>query len=136
MHDLRKLYWAFWLLPITWAGCSEADSSKVSSAPTPKPAVAATTKHPKVAEEPAKTSEVDANLAKLSPEDRKLAEAQKVCVESDEPLGAMGVPIRILVKDQPVFLCCDHCKGAALKDPDKTLAKLERIKSEATKPQK
>jgi hypothetical protein len=41
----------------------------------------------------------------------------------------MDVPVKITVKDQPVFLCCDHCKAAALADPDKTLAKVKELKA-------
>jgi hypothetical protein len=36
------------------------------------------------------SEEVLANFAELSPEDRSLAEHQKVCPVSDEPLGSMG----------------------------------------------
>jgi hypothetical protein len=76
--------------------------------------------------------EIKANLAKLSPEDRKLAEAQKYCaVENDDRLGEMGVPIKIMLKDQPVFLCCKGCKKEAEKDPDKTLAKVKELKAKA-----
>jgi len=68
-------------------------------------------------------SDTASNLAKLSPEDRKLAEAQKVCPITGEPLGSkdMGVPVKIMLKDQPVFLCCKSCEKKALADPDKTL---------------
>src|SRR5438105_2693824 len=53
-------------------------------------------------------AEVKANLAKLSPEDRKLAEKQRYCaVEGDESrLGAMGPPVKVMVKGKPVFICC------------------------------
>src|SRR5579862_6746350 len=51
------------------------------------------------------------NLVRLDPADRKLAEAQKFCaVENENRLGSMGVPIKLLVKDQPVFLCCKGCQ--------------------------
>jgi hypothetical protein len=74
-------------------------------------------------------AEVRANLAKLSPEDRKLAEAQKFCVvEEENRLGSMGMPVKVLVKDQPVFLCCKGCTKKALADPDKTLAMVKRLK--------
>jgi uncharacterized protein (TIGR03000 family) len=79
--------------------------------------------------------EIAANLAELSPEDRKLAEAQKMCPEEEEPLGAMGVPIKILLKGQPVFLCCKGCIAQARKDPDKTLAKVKTYKEKAGKSQ-
>lgn len=74
-------------------------------------------------------SAIAANLAKLSPEDRKLAEAQKLCVEEDNPLGAMGVPVKIMLKGQPVFVCCKGCVEKAQEDPDKTLAKVKELKA-------
>jgi hypothetical protein len=71
---------------------------------------------------------IKAALAKLSPEDRALAEAQKLCPETDELLGSMGTPLKVMVKDQVVFLCCKSCEKPALKDPDKTLAKVKELK--------
>lgn len=72
---------------------------------------------------------IAANLAKLSSEDRKLAEAQKSCpIHPDDPLGAMGVPVKIVLKGQPVFLCCKECVDKAQADPDKTLAKVKELK--------
>jgi hypothetical protein len=83
-----------------------------------------------VADEEARVeSRVRQALAELSPEDRKLAEAQKFCaVQDHNRLGIMGKPVKVTVKDQTVFLCCDHCTKAALKDPDKTLAKVQKLK--------
>ena len=43
-------------------------------------------------------------------------------------LGAMGPPVKLMIKDQPVFLCCKHCKKKAEADPDATLAKAEELK--------
>lgn len=84
-----------------------------------------------------KDADIKANLAKLSPEDRKLAEEQKFCVvESDTRLGAVGVPLKIMVKDQPVFLCCKNCLKEAQAEPDKTLAKVKELKAKAAKPDK
>jgi hypothetical protein len=77
--------------------------------------------------------ELEANLAKLSPEDRKLAEAQRLCPVSDQPLGgSMGVPVKLTMSDQVVFICCDHCKKEAEKDADKTLAKVKALKEKTT----
>jgi hypothetical protein len=68
-------------------------------------------------------------LAKLSAEDRPLAEAQKFCaVENKNRLGEMGEPYKVMIEGQPVFLCCDGCKDEALKDPKATLAKVEELK--------
>ena len=77
-------------------------------------------------------AKIKANLAKLSdPEDRKLAEAQKYCPISDEPLGTpeMGVPIKVMVDGQPVFLCCKSCERKAKADPAKTLARVKELKA-------
>jgi hypothetical protein len=73
--------------------------------------------------------DVAANLGKLSPEDRTIAEAQKLCPVTDEPLGSMGVPIKLDFKDQPVFICCKSCEKTAKKDPDKTLQKVADLKA-------
>ncbi len=71
---------------------------------------------------------IAANLAKLKPEDRKLAEAQKFCaIQTKNRLGAMGTPIKITVKDQPVFLCCNGCVSKAQANPDKTLASVAAL---------
>ena len=51
---------------------------------------------------------VDA-LAKLSPEDRALAEAQKTCPVTGELLGSMGVPIKVTVEGRDAFVCCKGC---------------------------
>jgi hypothetical protein len=77
-------------------------------------------------------AEVAAALAELPPEDRRLAEEQKYCaVTPDSRLGEMGAPIKIVVKGQPVFLCCKGCKRKALADPDATLAKVAELKARA-----
>jgi hypothetical protein len=79
-------------------------------------------------------ADVTTNLAKLSSEDRKLAEEQKVCPISGEALGDMGVPIKLTVNDQPVFLCCKGCEKDALGSPDKTLAKVNEFKTKNAPP--
>jgi hypothetical protein len=72
---------------------------------------------------------IASNLGRLAPEDRTLAEAQRFCaVETQNRLGAMGTPVKVMVKDQPVFLCCKGCKETALEEPEKTLAKVQQLK--------
>ncbi len=74
------------------------------------------------------------NLAKLSPEDRKLAEEQKYCaIENESRLGVMGVPFKVVLNDQPVFLCCKGCRKSAEKNPEKTLAKVQELKEKTAK---
>jgi hypothetical protein len=77
-------------------------------------------------------AKIKANLAKLSPEDRQAAEEQKYCaVEEDNRLGSMGAPIKVMIKDKPVFLCCKGCVKNAKSHPDETLAKVEELKEMA-----
>ncbi|MBX9789475.1 MAG: hypothetical protein K2Y37_11215 [Pirellulales bacterium] len=79
---------------------------------------------------------IKAELAKLSPEDMKLVELQdKKCIVSDEPLGAMGAPVKILdVNGKDVFICCSRCEEALRKEPDKYLAKLKQEPAAETTP--
>jgi hypothetical protein len=114
------------LLPVSLlflAGCS--------TAPTPPPE-GPDTGHAaadKPADPPDDEAEVKAALAQLPPEDLRLAEAQQFCaVEDENRLGSMGVPVKVMAKDQPVFLCCKGCRKKALADPDKTLTKVRELK--------
>src|SRR5262245_34044066 len=69
-------------------------------------------------------------LAKLSPEDRKLAEEQKFCPESGHLLGSMDVPIKVDLKTgKTVFVCCSGCVDDAKKDPEGTLKKIADLKA-------
>jgi uncharacterized protein (TIGR03000 family) len=77
-----------------------------------------------------KPSAITAALAELPPEDRKLAEQQRFCaVLPDNPLGAMGKPPKVILKGNPVFVCCEDCAALARKEPDRTLAKLKELKA-------
>ena len=72
---------------------------------------------------------VTANLAKLSPEDRKLAEDQRFCgVQNGIRLGSMGVPVKAMANGKPVFLCCSSCEDAVRKNPGEVLANVEKLK--------
>lgn len=73
---------------------------------------------------------ITATLAKLNPADRKLAVQQQFCaVMNTEWLGSMGVPVKLEIKGEPVFVCCSGCKAKALKKPDETLAKVAALKA-------
>jgi hypothetical protein len=78
-----------------------------------------------------KAAKVKAMLAKLSPEDRQLAEEQGFCPESERPLGTMGVPVKITVNAQPVFVCCQSCEDDAKAHADQTLTKVADLKAKA-----
>lgn len=63
-------------------------------------------------------------LGKLSPEDREAARTQSTCPVTGKELGSMGVPVKIDVEGQTVFLCCAGCTSIARKDPQAILKKL------------
>lgn len=63
-------------------------------------------------------------IAKLSPSDQKLARQQEICPVATMELGSMGVPIKVDVKGQPVFICCEACRKSLLETPEKYLSKL------------
>lgn len=96
--------------------------------PAPAPVVPSTAPVAASADE----AKFSAAIAKLPEEDRAAATAQKFCaVIDDSRLGSMGMPHKIMVEGQPVFLCCAGCEEEALKVPQATLAKVEKLKAAA-----
>lgn len=72
-----------------------------------------------------------AQIEKLSPQDRELAIQQVNCPVTGEPLGSMGVPVKIVVDGQPVFLCCVGCETEAKEHPDDTVSKVVELRSKS-----
>jgi Cu(I)/Ag(I) efflux system membrane fusion protein len=71
-------------------------------------------------------------LDKLSGADRQLAQEQKTCpVMKNQLLGSMGVPVKLMIQGQPVFLCCKNCERGALANPARTLKEVARLKAQA-----
>jgi Cu(I)/Ag(I) efflux system membrane fusion protein len=88
----------------------------------------ATTARPSMTRDDEET--VQAALAKLNPEDQRLAKAQGYCpILQANRLGLMGTPIKITLQGQPVFLCCPACEEKAREHPDQTLARVEKLKT-------
>jgi len=76
-------------------------------------------------------ADIEAAMAELALEDRKEAESQKFCaVMTANRLGSMGVPLKIDVKGQSVFVCCAGCRTKATKNADETLATVAKLKAE------
>ncbi len=69
-------------------------------------------------------AEMIATLSKLSPEDRSLAETQRICPVTTMPLGSMGAPPRVDVNGKTVLICCEGCRERLLDEPEKYLANL------------
>lgn len=49
---------------------------------------------------------------------------QKLCPVTDEPLGSMGAPLRVVIDGKPIYLCCKACEPELRRNPAKYLAKL------------
>jgi len=67
------------------------------------------------------SKKIDEALGQLSATDRVLAERQRVCPVAGMRLGSMGVPIRVEVGDQSVFICCEGCRDRLLGEPGRYL---------------
>ena len=65
------------------------------------------------------------NIEQLPEADRQLAIAQAICPVTGAALGSMGVPVKITLRGQPVFLCCKECIGKAKRNPDEMLKKVD-----------
>ncbi len=66
----------------------------------------------------------------LAPADRALAESQRFCpVETENRLGSMGPPVKIMIDGQPVFLCCEGCEESAMENKHATLEKIRQLRS-------
>lgn len=80
-------------------------------------------------------AKIDLALAKLNPEDRKLATSQTFCpILPSSRLGSMGVPVKVLVNNQPVFVCCNGCSKSATTNADATLKKVAELRAKGSKP--
>jgi hypothetical protein len=62
----------------------------------------------------------------LSEEDRLIAERQKVCPVTGEPLDAMGGPVKVVVDGRAVFVCCKACEKPLRAKPAEYLSKLPK----------
>ena len=70
------------------------------------------------------------NLAKLSDEDRLLAEKQEICVVGGEALGSMGAPQKLDVDGTAIFICCRACEREILTNKEKYIALVKGTESE------
>jgi hypothetical protein len=42
----------------------------------------------------------------------------------------MGMPVKLVLKGEPVFVCCPACAREAEKAPDKALARAQQLRSQ------
>ncbi|HVS36146.1 MAG TPA: efflux RND transporter periplasmic adaptor subunit [Gemmataceae bacterium] len=73
---------------------------------------------------------VTQSLNRLSAEDRRLAQSQRLCPITGKRLGSMGVPVKVVLKGRTVFLCCSGCPSQARDDEQGTLDKIDRRKED------
>jgi hypothetical protein len=98
-------------------------------APMPSPDRLSTPVHERSPDTAAEQADLDAALSQLAAEDERLARSQRICPVTQLRLGSMGKPVKALVKDRIVFLCCAGCRHALLNDPDKYLLQLSSSES-------
>lgn len=119
-------------------GCSASkeQSRSASVPPASKPAAAAPSapatspgSKPTAADAKPSARADPEGLKELSPEDRVLAEQQALCPVSKEPLGSMGKPVKVVVGNRTVFLCCAGCAEDFRKEPDTYIAQLTGSKA-------
>jgi hypothetical protein len=109
--------------------CSMPLSKRKKGEQTDGPRPSSSSVRPKLS--PEDEAEIRASLTKLPPEDKKAAEAQRLCPVQGEPLGSMGTPVKVTLNGTPVFLCCKGCVAEAQKDPDKTLKAVAESKAKS-----
>ena len=104
--------WSLWMVAvaISVSGCGEAPTTPKTPVTTPSATASAG------GEKATKTFTV---------EEQAQIDKQKTCPVGGESLGGMGTPYKMMVGDRAVYLCCEHCKDAVLKDPEKYLAILD-----------
>jgi Cu(I)/Ag(I) efflux system membrane fusion protein len=115
------------------SGAPAAPTARPGGQGTPREAEPApATPKPKVALAKPTAEDLE-NVAQLPDGERQLALAQKLCPVTEKPLGSMGVPMKILLRGQPVILCCKGCVGKAKRNPEETLQRVSELKR-ATSP--
>lgn len=62
-------------------------------------------------------------LAAITELDRPAIAKQRTCLVTDEALGSMGTPIKVLIGGQPIYLCCKGCVSKVRKNPEFYLKK-------------
>lgn len=116
---------------VSLAGCGSEPAKPVETANPPaavapaevvaKPAAPA----PPAAKPVALNAEEKSEIAKLTLKvDQDAALAQAKCPVSGEPLGSMGVPIKLTSEGKSLFVCCKGCTKDFEKDPKAVFAKL------------
>jgi len=68
-------------------------------------------------------------VAALTQADRLATDRQRVCPVTEAPLGSMGTPLKVLLNDQPLFLCCRTCVAKVEQDPQAYLPRTSSLRT-------
>lgn len=66
-------------------------------------------------------------IAALGEGDRAGVARQQVCPVTGAQLGSMGDPVKVLVGNQPLYLCCQGCVGKVQRDPEVYVKKAGQV---------
>ena len=77
--------------------------------------------------------EIEKALSELSEADRSLAERQVICPVTEVKLGSagMGVPIRVVLPQRDVMICCEGCRQKLVANPEPFIALLDQYQNDA-----
>ena len=75
---------------------------------------------------PVRNAAKKAELSRLSPEDQKIVDQQKICPVTELSLDSMGGPVPVMIGDRKVFICCAGCEGRLREEPQRYLAKIPK----------
>jgi hypothetical protein len=60
--------------------------------------------------------------------DRAGIAQQKTCPITGAMLGSMGTPVKVMIGDQPSYLCCQGCVAKVKNDPEAYLVKVSQVR--------
>jgi hypothetical protein len=116
--DLRKVPTSGVKIAFEITGLPDADEPSASFTVPFAPAVAPPAA---VAPRVVRAAPATITFAKATQADQAAIKAQRVCKVSGEPLGSMGMPIKVTRGNTSVFLCCQGCVKSVQANPDRFL---------------
>jgi hypothetical protein len=75
---------------------------------------------------PAGQTEIRPGVFQVTPADAPFIAAQRRCPVMDEPLDAMGGPLKVHADGHAIYICCAGCAKRIAADPHKYLKILEQ----------